>query len=63
MLFNVTLDYDMLSCNETSCNILDNKLSIDQMYLCIIKAMCDSGHSLIPVVGTKSKFQPIVGVE
>jgi len=30
------------------------------MHLCIIKALCDSSHNLIPV-GTKRKFQPIAG--
>ena len=31
------------------------------MYLCIIKALCNSSHNLIPVLGTKGKFQPIAG--
>jgi len=51
----------MLSCNEISCNNSDHKLSIDNMYLCIIKALFDSSHILIPIVGTKGKFQPIAG--
>jgi len=61
LLCNITLDYDMLSCNEISCNNADHKLSIDNTYLCIIKALCDSRHNLIPVVGIKGKFQPIAG--
>ena len=51
----------MLNCNDMSCNNSDNKLSIDNMYLCIIKVLCDSSHNLIPVLGTKGKFQPIAG--
>jgi len=54
LLCNITLDYDMLNCNDMSCNNSDNKLSVDNMYLCIIKA-------LIPVVRTNGKFQPIDG--
>jgi len=49
----------MLSFKEISCNKLDHKLSIDNMYLCTIKALCDSSHNLIPVVGTKGNFQPV----
>jgi len=59
LLCNITLDYDMLSCSEISCNNSDHKLSIDDIYLCIIKALCDSSYNLIPVVRTKGKFQPI----
>ena len=58
-LCNITLDYDMLSCSDISCKNSDHKLSIDNMYLCIIKPLCHS--TLIPVVGTKCKFQPIAG--
>jgi len=61
LLCNITLDYDILSYNEISCNNSYQKLSIDKMYLCIIKALCDSSHNLIPVVGIKGKFQPIAG--
>jgi len=49
------------NCNEISCNNSDPKLSKDNIYLCIIKVLCDSSHNLIPVVGTKGKFQPIAG--
>jgi len=59
LLYNITLDYDMLSYNEISCNNSDHKLFIDNMCLCIIKALYDSSQNLIPVVGTKRKFQPI----
>ena len=45
LLCNITLDYDMLNCNEISSNNSDNKLSIDNMYLCIIKVLCDSSHN------------------
>ena len=61
LLCNITLDCDMLSCNEISCNNSDHKLSIDNMYLCIIKALCDSSHNLIPILRTKETFQPIAG--
>ena len=49
----------MLSCNKILCNNSDNKLSIDNIYLYIIKVLCDSSHNLIPVVGTKGNFQPV----
>ena len=29
------------------------------VYVCIIRALCDSSHNLIPVVGTTGNFQPI----
>ena len=41
--------------------LVGHKLSIDNSYLCIIKAICDSSHNLIPIVGRKGNFQPIVG--
>ena len=31
------------------------------MYVCIIGALCDSSHNLIPVVGTKGNVHPITG--
>ena len=58
---NIIIDYDMFSCNEISFNNSDNKLSIDDMYLSIIKALCDSSHNFIYVVGTKRNLQPIAG--
>jgi len=58
LLCNITLDYDMISCNKISCNNSDNKLSTEYFYLCSIKALSDSNHNLIPVVGTKGTFQP-----
>ena len=61
LLCNITLDYDMLNCNEMSCNNSDHKLSIDNIYLWIIKALCDSSHNFIPVVGKREIFQPIAG--
>ena len=61
LLCNITLDHDMLSCNEISCNNSDHELSIANTYLCIIKALSDSSHNLIPAVGTKGHFQPITG--
>ena len=42
LLYDITLDYDILICNEVSFNNSDNKLFIDSIYLGIIKALCDS---------------------
>ena len=61
LLCNITLNYDMLSCNEIACDNSNHKLFIDNMYLCIIKVLYDSSHNLILVVGTKGNVHPITG--
>ena len=53
LLCNITFDYDMVICNEVLFNNSDNKLSIQNIYVCNTKSLCNSSHNMLPAMGTK----------